>query len=296
MQCFRSFVLLAFVLGRVSAQENPATVAFSAKQQATLSALATHILSDVMLAGCTADKCAVFVDNLVLPSGKTCTACLAITDALTAKLSEGSSSAHIINSEELRNLVVEGRIPLETNLSAQEAWWLGTKLKATHIVFGIVEPQQGALKLKLSLFKPEEVKNDKLIGSKFEVSVPVEQLGNLLEPSEPFAGIVPLYRDASGHPIARPGKNDANTPSCSHMSNPPYSEAAREHKISGIILVIGTITKEGKLEDPLVIRGLPYGLNENALNVMKTWRCKPSQLDGKPFPTRVQFEINFKLY
>lgn len=120
---------------------------------------------------------------------------------LDRKTFPGPSSAHMINSEELRKLVVEGRIPLETNLSARETWWRRTKLKATHIVFEIVEPQQGALKLKLSFFKPKEVRNDKLIGSKFEVSVPVEQLGNLLEPSEPSAGIVPLYRDANGHPL-----------------------------------------------------------------------------------------------
>lgn len=135
---------------------------------------------------------------------------------LDRKTFPGPSSAHMINSEELRKLVVEGRIPLETNLSARETWWRRTKLKATHIVFEIVEPQQGALKLKLSFFKPEEVRNDKLIGSKFEVSVPVEQLGNLLEPSEASAGIVPLYRDANGHPIARPGKNDVNTVSWQH--------------------------------------------------------------------------------
>jgi TonB family protein len=57
-----------------------------------------------------------------------------------------------------------------------------------------------------------------------------------------------------------------------------------------------TVNKEGKIEDVVLVHGLGYGLDENAVKILSTWGCKPATLDGKPFPVRVQFSVKFKLF
>jgi outer membrane biosynthesis protein TonB len=52
----------------------------------------------------------------------------------------------------------------------------------------------------------------------------------------------------------------------------------------------------GTIENPHIVRGLPYGLNESALMTIRTWRCKPASKEGKATASRVAFEINFRLY
>ena len=94
----------------------------------------------------------------------------------------------------------------------------------------------------------------------------------------------------------RAGANGVSLPRCSYMPNPPYSENARKFRISGSLLVEAVITSEGKLEDPRIVRGLPGGLNENALATLKNWRCDPALKDGKPVAVVVPFEVNFRLY
>jgi TonB family protein len=134
-----------------------------------------------------------------------------------------------------------------------------------------------------------------LAGSRFETSIRLAQFRNHLEPSKALGNVLAPYRD-NGKRISIGDSTTRVNPHCSYMPNPPYTEQARAHKISGIILVDATVTKDGRIEDLLLSRGLAYGLDENALKTVSTWRCSPAMLDGKPCPIRVQFEVSFKLY
>jgi TonB family protein len=80
------------------------------------------------------------------------------------------------------------------------------------------------------------------------------------------------------------------------MPNPSYSERARKYKANGPLEAEAIVNSDGKLESIRIVRGLPFGLNENTIAAMRTWRCNPAHKDGKPVPTLVQFEVNFRLY
>ena len=174
--------------------------------------------------------------------------------------------------------------------------WLGRKLHATNVIYGIVDPQSNDISLKISLFKTAPTKNPRLVGSRFETSIPLAQFRNHLEPSKALGNVLAPYRDKDGKRIGIGDSTTSVNAHCSYMPNPPYTEQARAHKISGIILGNATVTKDGRIEDLFLIRGLAYGLDENALKTVSTWRCSPAMLDGKPCPIRVQFEVSFKLY
>ena len=51
----------------------------------------------------------------------------------------------------------------------------------------------------------------------------------------------------------------------------------------------------GTITDIKVIRGLPHGLTENAIDVAKRIRFKPAVKDGKPVSVRGSLEFAFNL-
>jgi len=93
------------------------------------------------------------------------------------------------------------------------------------------------------------------------------------------------------------GVNGVGMPSCFYMPNPPYSEEARKAKYSGIVLVEAVVNLDGHLSNLRLIKSPGLGLDENTLTTLKTWRCKAATgPSGKPVPTIVTFEVNFRLY
>jgi TonB family protein len=110
-------------------------------------------------------------------------------------------------------------------------------------------------------------------------------------------GLGPGEGGGTGGGVFRAGVNGVGTPTCFYMPNPPYSEEARKAKYSGTVLVEAIISVDGKVTPQRVIRSPGLGLDENTLQTMKTWRCKPATgPNGKLVPVLVPFEVNFRLY
>ena len=91
--------------------------------------------------------------------------------------------------------------------------------------------------------------------------------------------------------------NGVSLPSCYYMPNPPYTKEARKAKIEGAVLLDGVVGLDGKITNIRVLKSLGYGLDENATNTLKKWRCNPAiGPEGKPVSTIVPFQISFRLY
>ncbi len=85
-------------------------------------------------------------------------------------------------------------------------------------------------------------------------------------------------------------------PSCDRCPNPPYTPEARAQGIQGRVLLLGTVTAQGTVEHVGVIDGLDESLTAQAVESVLQWRYKPAVgKDGKPFATRIQMEVTFRL-
>ena len=86
-------------------------------------------------------------------------------------------------------------------------------------------------------------------------------------------------------------------PQVLQQSTPPYTQKAREARIEGIVLIGAVILKNGSVDQIKVIRGLGYGLDENAVNtISKEWKFKPGTLNDKPVDVSIVIEVSFRLY
>ncbi len=86
------------------------------------------------------------------------------------------------------------------------------------------------------------------------------------------------------------------TPSCLYCPDPKYSEAARQVKYMGTVLVQLTVGADGRPSNIVVLKDPGMGLGEKALEAVKTWQFKPALgPDRNPAATRVNIEVQFRL-
>ena len=76
---------------------------------------------------------------------------------------------------------------------------------------------------------------------------------------------------------------------------PKYTEAARADRIQGSVTLRVLVGEDGNVSAIRVIRGLPDGLNEQAIAAAYLTKFKPAMKDGKPVAYWVVLEMNFNI-
>lgn len=89
---------------------------------------------------------------------------------------------------------------------------------------------------------------------------------------------------------------DAITPPrLSEVASPFYTDEARKKKIEGTVTVSIVVDKDGDVVDAKIVKGLGYGLDENAIAAVKEWKYKPAEKDGIPVAVRMNVDVDFYL-
>jgi TonB family protein len=94
----------------------------------------------------------------------------------------------------------------------------------------------------------------------------------------------------------RTRKEEGIAPVPVRVSNPEYSKMAREAKITGSLVLSVGIDEYGHVSDIVLIRPLGMGLDENAVEKVRTWTFKPAQVNGHVRAVKVVAEISFRLF
>lgn len=88
---------------------------------------------------------------------------------------------------------------------------------------------------------------------------------------------------------------DVKAPVVIHRVEPKYTDEAREKRISGIVILEVIIDKEGRVRDAQVLKALPFGLDQSAIDAVSQWQFRPATLNGQPVDVLFNLTINFKL-
>ncbi|MCI1268104.1 MAG: energy transducer TonB [Saprospiraceae bacterium] len=78
--------------------------------------------------------------------------------------------------------------------------------------------------------------------------------------------------------------------------NMRYPEEAKLHKVAGTVVIQFVVTKEGKISNVTLTRGIGYGCDEEALRVIQSmpdW--KPGKYKNKEVPVNFTLPVKFKL-
>jgi TonB family protein len=85
-------------------------------------------------------------------------------------------------------------------------------------------------------------------------------------------------------------------PTILYREKAKYTEEARQNKIQGVVMLQVVFNVNQQITDIRVIRGLPDGLTEKAIEAAKKIRFNPAVKNGAPVSVRGQLEFSFNLY
>ena len=103
------------------------------------------------------------------------------------------------------------------------------------------------------------------------------------------------YNTGGGMPNA--GSGGYGTPVCIYCPKAEYSDEAMKVKVQGVIELIAVVTADGRVTDVHVAKGLGFGLDEKAVEAVRTWRLTPARgPDGRPTAVRTPIELSFQLF
>lgn len=85
-------------------------------------------------------------------------------------------------------------------------------------------------------------------------------------------------------------------PRATYSPDPEYSERARREKYVSNVQLAGTVDPQGNFTDLCVMQAAGEGLDEKAIESIKSWKFRPATKDGDPVAVRIVVEANFRLY
>ncbi|MFZ3214808.1 MAG: energy transducer TonB [Candidatus Acidiferrales bacterium] len=110
-------------------------------------------------------------------------------------------------------------------------------------------------------------------------------------------GVGPGEGGGTGGGVFNAGTGGYGYPACIYCPQAQYSDEAVKAKYQGTVTLVAIITADGKATDIQVLKGLGLGLDEKAIEAVRTWRFRPAAgPSGRPAPVRQTIEVTFHLY
>jgi len=84
-------------------------------------------------------------------------------------------------------------------------------------------------------------------------------------------------------------------PKVLHKMEPEYTEEARVAKYQGTAVLAVEIDTNGVAKNIRIVKGLGFGLDENAVTAVRQWQFQPATKDGAAVTVQASIEVNFRL-
>jgi protein TonB len=76
---------------------------------------------------------------------------------------------------------------------------------------------------------------------------------------------------------------------------PRYTELARRAGTQGTVILEAVIDKKGRVSNVRILKGLPMGLDAEAVAAVQDWTFEPAKMDGRPVAVYYTLTVNFKI-
>lgn len=97
--------------------------------------------------------------------------------------------------------------------------------------------------------------------------------------------------------VGKDAGKDVKPPVVLSQPLPAYTDEARQARVEGVVTLQAIVRKDGSVDSFKVLKGVGYGLDESAIDTIKTkWRFQPGTLNDKPVDVQANIEVSFKLY
>ncbi len=89
--------------------------------------------------------------------------------------------------------------------------------------------------------------------------------------------------------------DDMTPPRQSEVASPDYTAEARKKRIEGSVTLAIVVDRKGDVVAAKVVKGLGYGLDENAIIAVREWKYVPAEKDGQAIAVKMEVTVDFYL-
>lgn len=229
----------------------------------------------------------VVVFDFVGPDKKSTALGQKIADDFSDALKKSSASFSVAGRAQIAQALEENRLAPQTLYDADLKLWFAKKLTAGAMVLGTLEPDGEGLKITVDSYS---VKDGRAL-KEFRVTMPLTEQMKLLADASTDAG-----KDQSGT-LPSSGANGYSVPACIYCPYAQFSPQAIKNHTQGTIVLGVIVGPDGRAHDIHVVKGLPDGLTESAIETVRSWKFKPATgPDRAPAAVRQTIEVIFNLY
>jgi TonB family protein len=124
-----------------------------------------------------------------------------------------------------------------------------------------------------------------------------------------FVAPLPTKTVVTYAPVSPPGSNappktlavytvggDVSIPVPIYKPEPAYTKEARAAKLQGTDVFWIIVDASGAVADVRLVRSLDKGLDESAIETLRTWKFQPAMKNGRAVPVRVIVEVDFRIF
>jgi TonB family protein len=229
-------------------------------------------------------------DDAITPLG------VKLADEFSAALSKHARGFEVIDRATLTGTAPEYRTSPEDLADPNAAKCYGIRPDAAVIVLGTIDnlPDRVVLWIRV------ERLHAKIFDRRINLPLTPERRELLSEPRPVSEKLVWVSPDHPPIPNAAPvsaGTKNYGYPACVYCPQAQYSDVASTAKIQGAVEVDVVISADGFPASIAIVKGLPCGLSQRAIEAVKQWRFRPALgPDGKPAPVLQRIQVTFHLY
>jgi len=123
------------------------------------------------------------------------------------------------------------------------------------------------------------------------------KVSSLVEPDLPVPTQPrePIKQQFASERLSRVGAS-VRPPKAIYAPDPEYSELARKAKYQGVTVLGVIVGPAGNPQDVWVVKKLGLGLDQRAIDAVRTWKFDPATRDSEPVAVLINVEVKFQLY
>ena len=260
--------------------------------EAQIREVASRLLHDADKANCKPRGCRILVADFTLASGLTSQLGIQLADQFSKELASRQNGIGVVDRSVLHAYLEQERIPPDLLTSDKAIRWLGKELHSTAVLMGTTQTEGSLVRVQanfLSCYK-EKLRPTGVF------TLPLPDSKTALSGYDPFMKTPGLADSLLDPAVHRAGVAGVTTPTCMHCPPPDYTSDGRAAKFQGAAVLNVVVSSEGKVTSARIIHGIPFGLNEMALDAVRQWKFRPATFQGNPVAAAVPIEISFRLF
>lgn len=155
---------------------------------------------------------------------------------------------------------------------------------------------QGNVTLRVAVEKDGSVSNvETLIGDPQLAQAAIEAIGQWRYPPMEKTGVTDVTLKFS-LPKGGNADNSVAPPMVIYKPEPAYTKEAKAAKLQGIVQLEVMVAADGTVADVKVTKPFDKGLDESAVQTVKTWKLLPAMKAGKPVPFETMVSVSFRIF